>query len=58
MEVPKKDLIIALLTSLFVCLIPFGVGLVFGAYFLSIISASALFILWFIFGIIYFVGNL
>ena len=58
MEVPKKDLIIALMTSLFVCLIPFCVGLVFGAYFLSIISVSALVILWFIFGIIYFVGNL
>lgn len=58
MEVPKKDLIIALLTSLFVCLIPFSVGLICGAYFLSIISASALFILWFVFGIIYFIGNL
>jgi len=58
MEVPKKDLIIALMTSFFVCLIPFCIGLVFSAYFLSIISVSALVILWFIFSIIYFAGNL
>lgn len=58
MEVPKKDLIIALMTSLLVCLIPFCIGLIFSAYFLSIISVSALIILWFIFSIIYFAGNL
>ena len=58
MEVPKKDLIIALMTSFLVCLIPFCIGLIFSAYFLSIISVSALIILWFIFSIIYLAGNL